>query len=58
MLMIRARDYFQLGFRKIKLGITKQKIFQADGKKIMVLGLVLLSVELGRAIMWYQLHPE
>lgn len=32
MLMIRAREYFQLGFRKIKLDITKQKIFQADGK--------------------------
>lgn len=41
MSMMRSRNYFQLGFRENKLNVTKQNIFQADGREIKVAELVI-----------------
>lgn len=48
MSMMRSRNYFQLGFRENKLDVTKQNIFQVNGREIKVAELVHIPVGEGQ----------
>lgn len=54
--IIRSRDYIKLGFRKNMQLVTKEKIFLADGKENKELGLLHLSVEMGRTVTVQKMH--
>lgn len=54
--MIRFWDYFKLRFRENELDVTKQEIFQTDGREINVLGLVHVTVEVGGAVTVQQMY--